>query len=152
MPDVFNTDFPCLGAQQSNVNQVQHTSGRFAVAVNNFIQQVVGILLCSDGGHSPVQIHPLLAPRNILFVHVGGDIQVGCAVRLLGGFAAFLQHGFIQKLQIHIIANAHHVTGLLGTQQVACTANFQIPHGDFKAGAKFRKVPDGSQTFLSHFG
>ena len=40
---------------------------------------------------------------------------------------------------------------LLGTQQVAGTPDFQIPHGNFEAGAEFRKIPNGRQPFFRNF-
>ena len=40
---------------------------------------------------------------------------------------------------------------LLGAQQVACASNFQVPHGDFEAGAKFGKVPDCGEALLRNF-
>ena len=43
------------------------------------------------------------------------------------------------------------MTGLLCPQQIACTANFQIPHGDFKAGAEFCKLPNCTQTLFRYF-
>ena len=40
---------------------------------------------------------------------------------------------------------------LFRTQNIACAANLQIPHGNPEAGAKFRKFSDGLQPFLRDF-
>ena len=39
---------------------------------------------------------------------------------------------------------------LLGAQNVACTPDLQIPHGDAKAGAKAGEFPDSGQTLGGH--
>ena len=65
--------------------------------------------------------------------------------------ALLLQNGIVEELQIHIVAHAHHVARLFGAQQVACPANFQVAHGDFKAGAKFHIFADGAQALVGRF-
>ena len=37
------------------------------------------------------------------------------------------------------------------TQQVAGTANFQVPHGDLEAGTEFREITDGRQPLFRNF-
>ncbi len=41
--------------------------------------------------------------------------------------------------------------GLLRAQQIARAADFQIPHGNFKAGTKFRKIPYGAEALFRDF-
>ena len=43
------------------------------------------------------------------------------------------------------------MTGLLSAKQIACTADLQVAHCDFKAGAEFGKIPDGRQALFGDF-
>ena len=64
--------------------------------------------------------------------------------------APLLQDGLLEQLQVHVVAHGHHVARLLGAQQVARAADFQIAHGDLEAGAELGKVPDGGQALFGH--
>lgn len=66
--------------------------------------------------------------------------------------AALFEHGVFEQLQIHIIADGHHMTGLLRTQKIARTTNFKVAHGDFKAGAEFRVFADGVEPLFRDLG
>ena len=143
---------PSLCPEKGNVDEVQHALWRLTVAVDDLVQQVVGVLLRADGGHAAVQIHPFLPPGDVIFVHVGGDVQVGGTFRRLGGFALFLQNRLVQQLEVHVVAHAGHVAGLLGAQKVARAPDLQIPHGNFEAGAEFGKIPDGGKPLFGDFG
>ena len=92
--------------------------------------------------NAAIKIHTLLGLGNIALGNVGRHRQVSGAFRPnFGGFALLLQNGVIQELQVHIIAHAHHITGLLRPQQIARAANLQVPHGNFEAGAELHILP-----------
>ena len=42
------------------------------------------------------------------------------------------------------------MAGLFRAQQITCATNLQIPHSDFKSGAKLSKIPNGSQSLFSY--
>ena len=44
LADIADTHLSGLGPEQSNVDEVQHASGRFAVPVHDLVQQVVRVL------------------------------------------------------------------------------------------------------------
>ncbi|MPM49264.1 hypothetical protein SDC9_95992 [bioreactor metagenome] len=135
--------------QKRHVQQRQHGLGRVAVAVHQFVQKLAGILWRADGGNTAVQIHPLLRRGDIPLRQMGVHRQIGGAFRRADGLhALFLQHRLLQKLEIHVVAHAHHVPGLLRPQQVARAPDFQIPHGDFKPGAELHVFPDGAKALF----
>lgn len=62
-------------------------------------------------------------------------------------FALHLGDGLLEKLAIQVKAYGGDVAALLGSQQVARTAYFQVPHGNFEAGTQFRILFDGGDAF-----
>ena len=64
LADVLDADLPRLCPEKGNVDEVQHALGRLAVAIDDLVQQIVGVLLRADGGHAAVQVHPFLAPGD----------------------------------------------------------------------------------------
>ena len=66
----------------------------------------------------------------------------------LGCFSLLLLHGLFEQLEVQIIADAHHVAGLLGTEHIACTANFQITHGNLEARAERCKLTNRTEPLL----
>ena len=82
-------------------------------------------------------------------VTVRSAVHSGLLLRFL---AALFEHGVFEQLQIHIIADGHHMTGLLRTQKIARTTNFKVAHGDFKARAEFRVFADGVEPLFRDLG
>ena len=80
------------------------------------------------------------------------DVHQTFGVLHLGLFSLCHCYCLGEHLQIHLIADCLHVTVLLCAQDVACTADFQIAHGDAEARTKGGKLPDGFQSLGSNVG
>ena len=103
------------------------------------------------GRSARVQIHPLLGGGHIALRDVRRHRQVGGALHPHGHLPALLlQHRVVQQLQVHVVAHGHHVAGLLRPQQIARSADLQIPHGDLEAGAEFHILPYGGEPLGGH--
>ena len=61
------------GAEQRDVDQVQHALGRVAVAVDDLVEQIVRVGLAADGGHAAVEVHALFAGGDVGLGVVGSD-------------------------------------------------------------------------------
>ena len=68
---------------------------------------------------------------------------------LLGLLALLLGYSFRQQLQIHIVADSCQMPVLFRPQDIAGTADLQVPHGDPESRTEFRELPDRSQSLLS---
>ena len=70
-----------------------------------------------------------------------------CASGSVGlGLVLQLPRRFFQKLAIHLVADRRDMAGLLGAENVARAAKFQIAHGDLKARAKMAVFLDRLQA------
>ena len=122
------------GAEKGYVDQIEHRLRRVAEAVDQLVDDIVGILLGTDGSHAAVEVHPLLGGGNVTLVDIGLDGEITEAFGLLDPLLALgLQYGVLQELEIHVIADAEHMARLFGAQQVARPPDFQVAHGDFEA-------------------
>ena len=63
-------------------------------------------------------------------------------------YAFCFLHRLAEHFAVQIIPYRKHMAMLVCSQQIACAADFQVPHGDFKAAAKFCVFPDSSQALL----
>ena len=142
--DVGDTEPGGVCPEEGHRKQVVHRPGRLAVAVDELIHQLVGLLLALHCGDAAVQVHPLLRGGDVFVRDGGGHAQIGGALRPGGqGLALLQQDGLLQQLEVHIIANAEQKAGLLRAQHVARPPDLQVPHGDFEAGAELGELPDG---------
>ena len=81
--DVADAGGAGAGAQQRNGDEVHDAPGRVAVAVDDLVEQLVGVALRADARHAAVEVHALLARGHIGLVDVRRDIEVGRAGALL---------------------------------------------------------------------
>ena len=126
---------------------------RLAVAVDQLVEQLLRLLGGAQRRDAAVDIHALLARGNVALRKVRRNREVGGAFGALRGFfAALLKHGFFQKLQVHIVADAHHVARLLGAEQIARAANFKVAHRDAEARAELRVLADGGEALGGDLG
>ena len=139
--------------QKCNRNQVHHALRGVSVPVDDFVQQIVCILLRADGRHAAVQIHALLAGGNVALRNVRRHIEVRRAFRLLERlFPALLEYCVFEQFEIHIVADRQHVPRLLRAQQIARAANFEVAHRNFESRAKLRVLTDGFESLFCDFG
>ncbi len=66
-------------------------------------------------------------------------------------FAAELSDDLLHKAAVHLVADRHHVPGLLCPQNVSGAAEFEVAHRNAKTGAELCKFPDGAQTLFGDF-
>ena len=138
--------------QQRHLQQRRHGLRRLSEPIQQFVQQLAGILRRAHGGNAAIQIHPLPGLGYISVRDIGRYGQVRCAFRAnLRRLALLLQNRVAEQLQIHVVSNAHHIARLFRPQQVACAPYFQIPHGNLDTGAQLRELPDGLQALLRFF-
>ena len=76
--------------KQRNGNQIHDALRGIAVPVDDFIEQIVRVLLRADCRHAAIQIHPLLAGGDVGFRDVCRYVEVRRAFRLLERFLAAL--------------------------------------------------------------
>ena len=62
--------------------------------------------------------------------------------------APLLQHGLLQQLEVHIVADVGEMPALLGAQQAARAAYLQVAHRYAEAGVELRKLAYGLQALL----
>jgi hypothetical protein len=104
-----------------------------SVSVAKLVDKIGCILLCSHESDPSIEVHPLTGIGYIFIRDTGRNEYIGGAFGLrLVGFPSFFKHGFLQKLQIHIIAHVHHMARLSMAEYVAGTAYFQITHSNLK--------------------
>ena len=75
------------------------------------------------------------------------------AFRLLErALALLLQNRFFEQLQVHVVADGHHVARLLRAEQVARTTDLEVAHRDLEAGAELRVFADGLEALFRDLG
>ena len=78
---------------------------------------------------------------------MGGEGQIrGALRRRLGRLPLLLQDRLLQKLEVHVVAHAHHIPALLRPQEVPRPPDLQVPHGDFEAGPELHVLLDGGEA------
>lgn len=76
------------------------------------------------------------------------EVDVKADFHRLGNAAALkFGGGGLEHLAIQVKADGGDVTGLLGAEEVAGAADFEVAHGDFEAGAECRVLFDGVDAF-----
>lgn len=84
------------GAEQGDGDEVRDALGRLAVAVDEFVDDVVALFLGADAGHAAVEVHALLRGGDVFLRDGGGDGEVRRAPgRLFHGLALLLQDGLL---------------------------------------------------------
>ena len=141
-----------LHPDEGDIDQIADRGRRVAVAVNELVQHIGGVLGGLDGGNAFVGFDAARPIRDILFGDERVHPQVHQALALvpLERFALGPGDGLIQHLDIEVIAHGLHVAVLAVAQQAARTANLQIAHGDAETGAERGELPDGGEPLLSN--
>ena len=80
------------------------------------------------------------------------DIDNALARSLRREFTLGFGNGFIEKLDIHIVADSLHVTVLLSAEDRACTSYFKVAHRDAEAASELREFTDSVKTLCGNFG
>ena len=135
---------------QAHVHQPGHAPRHIAVAVDQLVQHIGGVLGGLDGGDALVRLDASRGVRDEALRDVGVHRDVHKAVALVRGHRLALGggDGLIQQLHIQVVADGLHVAVLALTQQVARAADLQIPHGDAEARAKAGELPNGGQPLV----
>ena len=66
-------------------------------------------------------------------------------------FALHVGDGLLEKLAVQVKADGGDVAALLGAEQVARSADFQVAHGYFESGTQFRVLFDGGDALAGVF-
>ena len=143
-----------LYADKGNVDQITHRGRWVAVAVDELVQHIGGVLRGLDGGNALVGFDAARAVRDILFRDKGVHPQVHKTIALvsLDGLAPRPGNGLPQHFNVEIVAHGFHVAVLAVPQQTARAANLQIPHGNAEARAESGELPDGGKPLLGDIG
>ena len=139
-----------LHPHQRHVDQVADRGRRIAVAVDEFVQHVGGVLGGLDGGDALVGLDAARAVGDVLLRDEGVHPQVHKALALvpLDRLALGPGDGLFQHFDVEVVAHGLHVAVLAVAQQAACAPDLQIPHGDAEAGAEGRELADGGKPLL----
>ena len=85
-------------------------------------------------------------------MRVKTDINNALAGALRRKFALGFGNGFVEKLDIHIVADSFHVTMLLSAEDRACTSDLKVAHCDAEAAAELREFTDSVKTLCGYLG
>jgi hypothetical protein len=66
--------------------------------------------------------------------------------------AARFGDSFRDKLDVQVVADGGHRTGLVVAEQVTGATDLEVPHGDLEAASERRVVTDRAQSFVGRFG
>ena len=145
--DLRNPLLAGLGTQQRDIQQRDSLRRRLTEAVDQLVKHITALLVRADKRDTAVQIDTLPRIRNIISGKIGRNQQLGRTINTrLGCFSLLLLHSLFEQLEVQIIADAHHVAGLLGTKHIAGTANFQITHGNLEARAERRELTNRAKA------
>ena len=61
-----------------------------------------------------------------------------------------LFHRLTKHFTVKVIAHCVHMSMLLCSQQISCTAELQITHGDLEAASQICELPDRRKPLLRH--
>lgn len=96
-------------------------------------QEGAQIILAGFGGELRLAVHDEIRSQGR--VRPGGRVP-----------ALHVGDGLLEKLAVQVKADSGNVAALLGAQQVARAAYFQVPHGYLEAGTQLRVLLDGGDA------
>ncbi len=122
--------------------------GWFAVGIGEIgfdLGELCDLFALAD---SAVGFHP---------AHVGGDVagrdgavhfEFDFGVEWFDEtFVLEIVHGLFEELAVHFVAYCGDVAGLFSAEEVACSSDFEIAHGDFEACSEHGVFFDGFESF-----
>ena len=94
-----------------------------------------------------IDVHPLAVAGDVGLGDERGDADVDVRFgRRRLGLVLELPRRLFQQLAVHLVADGRDVAGLLGAEDVAGAADFQVAHGDLEAGAEVAVFLDRLQS------
>ncbi len=137
---------------QGNSQQIVHRLRNFSEAIQQLVFHVIPLLCILNPCNSFINIQLLHFIYNIGGWNKGIHIQIDHGGKILRSFAA-LQHmnRFSQHLAVQIISNRLHMPVLTHSQQISCSPDLQVPHGNLEPAAQICEFPNGRKPFLRHF-
>ena len=138
--------------KRSQTPQHLHLCWQLTKAVYNLIQQIVALRILHLR-QATIDFHLIARVSNIIIGNIRLRRNLQNRLRLGHSHLTILQtvDGLLQHLAISCKANAHNMPVLLTAEEIARAANFQIAHGNLKAGTQLRKIANRLQALFCDF-
>ena len=143
----------CFHPDQRNPEKIFHASRNHPKPIQKLLVHFLTFCPVLNSCYTLINIQLLYFIYDIRGRNKSIHIQIHQGIEVLhsGGYSLQIFYRFIQHFTVQIIAHCFHVPMLPFSQQISCSTNLQIPHGNFEAASQFRKFPNGLESFFRYF-